>query len=94
MSKLDGTNSFWSLVMVDSYSSFFFLFIYLVFFLFSNGERPECIILCNSNYSLKLILMDLVIDDVHQNFYDVNILSDLFTKVAGDTILKCLKEIN
>ena len=27
-------------------------------------------------------------------FYDVNNLYDLFTNVAGDTILKMLKEIN
>jgi hypothetical protein len=51
----------------------------------NNYEWPECIP-CNSNYSLKHVLIDCV--DVSYNLYD------LFTNVAGDTILKFLKEIN
>ena len=57
-------------------------------------ERPECIP-CNSNYSLKHVLLDCVdVSDVRQNFYNVNNLCDLFTNVADDTILKFLKEID
>jgi hypothetical protein len=45
---------------------------------------------CNSNYSLKHVLFDCVdVSDVR-----VNNLCDLFTNVAGDTILKFLKEID
>jgi hypothetical protein len=63
-------------------------------YLLNNEERPECIP-CNSNYSIKHILIDCVdVADVCQNFYNVNNLCDLFTNVAGDTILKFLKEIN
>ncbi len=51
---------------------------------------------CNSNYSIiKYVLIDSVdVADVHQNFYNVNNLYDLFTNVAGDTILEYLKEID
>ena len=45
----------------------------------------ECIP-CNSNYSLKHVLIDCV--DESYNLFD------LFTNIAGDTILKFLKEIN
>jgi hypothetical protein len=45
-------------------------------------ERPECIP-CNSNCSLTHILV-----------YSVNTISDLFTNIAGNTILKVLKEIH
>jgi hypothetical protein len=63
-------------------------------YLLNNEERPECIP-CNSNYSLKHVLIDCVdVADVRQTFYNVNSLSNLFTNVAGDTILKYLKEIN
>jgi hypothetical protein len=51
--------------------------------------------MCNSNYSLKPVLIDCVdVTDVRQKFYNVNNLYDLSTNVAGDTILKFLKEIN
>jgi len=44
---------------------------------------------CNSNCSLKRVLIDCVNDaDVRQTLYNVNNLYDLFTNVAGDTILK------
>jgi hypothetical protein len=40
-------------------------------------------------------LIDCVdVADVRQTFYNANSLSNLFTNVAGDTILKYLKEIN
>ena len=53
----------------------------------TNKERRECI-LCNSNYSLKKILIDCVdVADVSQTFYNINTLSDLFTNVEGNTIL-------
>ena len=57
-------------------------------YLLNNEERPECIP-CNSNYSLKHVLIDCVdVADVQQAFYNVNNLSNLFTNVAGDTLLK------
>ena len=63
-------------------------------YLLNNEERPECIP-CNSNYSLEHVLTDYVDDaDVRQNFYNVNTLYNLYTNVAGDTILKFLKEID
>jgi hypothetical protein len=63
-------------------------------YLLNNEERPECIP-CNSNYLLKHVLIDCVdVADVRQTFYNVNSLSNLFTNVAGDTILQILKEIN
>jgi hypothetical protein len=63
-------------------------------YLFNNEERPRCIP-CNSNYSIKHVLIDCVDDaDVRQNFYHVNVLYDLFTNVAGDIIFKFLKEID
>ena len=48
---------------------------------------------CNSNYSLKRVLIDCVdVSDIGQTFYN---LTDLFTNVAaGDIILKVLKEID
>ena len=52
--------------------------------LLNNKERPECIP-CNSNHSLKHVLIDCVdVTDVRQTFYNVNNISDLFTNVAGD----------
>jgi len=62
---------------------------------FLNNEKwPECIP-CNSKYSLKHVLIDCVdVADVRQTFYNVNNLSNLFTNVAGDTILKFSKEFN
>ena len=63
-------------------------------YLSNNEERLE-LIPCNSIYSLKHCLIDCVdVADVCQTFYNVNILSDLFAIVAGNTIVKCLKEIN
>ena len=63
-------------------------------YLLNNEERPECIP-CNSNFSLKHVLIDCVdVVDVRQTFYNANSLSNLFTNVAGDTILQFLKEIN
>ena len=57
-------------------------------YLVNNEERLKCIP-CNSNYSLKHVLIDCVdVIDVHQTFYNVNIMSDLFSNVTGDTILK------
>jgi len=50
----------------------------------TNKERPECI-LCNSNYSLKKILIDCVdVADVRQTFYNFNNLFDLFTNVTDE----------
>ena len=55
-------------------------------YLLNDEERPECI-LCNFNCSLKYILIGCVdVADIRQTFY--NTISDLFTNVAGDTILK------
>jgi hypothetical protein len=34
------------------------------------------------------------VPDIRQTFYKVNAIFDLFTDVAGETILKFLKEIN
>jgi len=63
-------------------------------YLLNSEERLECI-QCNSNYSIIHVLIDCVdVADVRQTFYNVNNLYDLFTNVAGDTILKLLKEIN
>ena len=63
-------------------------------YLLNKEERPECIP-CNSNYSMKHVLVDCVdVADLRQNFYNVNIYYDLFTNVAGDTILKLLNEID
>ena len=63
-------------------------------YLLNNEERRECIP-CNSNYSLKHVLIDCVdVADVRQTFYNVNSLSNLFTNVTGNTILQFLKEIN
>jgi hypothetical protein len=63
-------------------------------YLLNNEERSECIP-CNSNYSLKHVLIDSVdVADFRQTFCNVNNLSNLFTNVAGDTILQFLKEIN
>jgi hypothetical protein len=40
------------------------------------------------------VLIDCVdLANVHQNFYNVNTLYDVFTNVAGDTIFLFLKEI-
>jgi hypothetical protein len=66
----------------------------LLIYLLNNEERPECIP-CNSNYLLRHVLIDCVdVADVRQTLYNVNNLYDLFTNVAGDTIVKFLKEIN
>jgi hypothetical protein len=55
-------------------------------YLLNNEERPECIP-CNSNYSLKHVLIDCVgVADVRQTFHNVNSLSNLFANVADDTI--------
>ena len=63
-------------------------------YLLNNEERPECIP-CNSNFSLKHVLIDCVdVANVRQTFYNANSLSNLFTNVAGDTILQFLKEID
>jgi hypothetical protein len=46
-----------------------------------------------SNYALKHILIDCVdVTNIRSSFYNVNILSSLLTNVAGDTLLKVLKE--
>ena len=43
---------------------------------------------------IPIIDLDMFISaDVHQTFYNVNILSYLFTNVTADTILKLQKEI-
>ena len=63
-------------------------------YLSNNEERLE-LIPRNSIYSLKHCLIDCVdVADVCQTFYNVNTLSDVFAIVAGNTIFKCLKEIN
>jgi hypothetical protein len=63
-------------------------------YLLNNEERSECIP-CNSNYSWKHVVLDCVdVSDVRQNFYNVNNLCDLFTNVAGVTILIFFKEID
>jgi hypothetical protein len=50
-----------------------------------NEERQEGFP-CNSNYSLKHVLIECVdVSDVRQTFYNVNNSTDLFTNV--DTIL-------
>ena len=63
-------------------------------YLLNNEERPECIP-CNSNYSIKHVLIDCVdVAAVRQTFYNVNNLYDLFTNVAGRHNLDFFKEIN
>jgi hypothetical protein len=43
---------------------------------------------------IPIIHLDMFIPaDVHQTFYNVNVLSYLFTNVTADTILKLQKEI-
>ena len=60
-------------------------------YLLNNEERPECIP-CNSNFSLRHVLIDCVeVVAVRQTFYNVNNVYELFTNVAGDTILKLKK---
>ena len=61
-------------------------------YLLNNEERPEYIP-CNANFSLKHVLIDCVdVADVRQTFYNANSFPNLFTNVAGDTILQFLKE--
>ena len=55
-------------------------------YLLNNEERPECIS-CNSNYSLKHILIDEDVSDTRQTIYNVNFIFDLFTNVAREVIL-------
>ena len=63
-------------------------------YLLNCEERPE-FIPCNSNYSINHVLIDCVdTADVQQTFYNVNIVYDLLTNVAGVTNFKFLKEIN
>ena len=63
-------------------------------YLLNNEERLECIP-CNAIFSLKHVLIDCVdVADVRQTFYNANSLSNLFTNVAGDTILQFIKEID
>ena len=63
-------------------------------YLLDNGERAECI-QCGSNHSPRHIFVDFLdVSDIRQTFYNVNTLSDLYTNVEGDTILKFLKVIN
>ena len=53
-------------------------------YLLNKGKRPECIPY-NSNYSPTHVLADCVdVADVHQTFYHVDNVYDLFTNVAGD----------
>ena len=59
-------------------------------YLLNNEERP-----CNSNFSLNHVMIECVdVADVRQTFYNANSLSNLFTNVAGSTILQFLKEID
>jgi len=54
-------------------------------YLLNNEEQPESSP-CNSNYSLKHVLIDyLDVADVRQIFYNGNTIFDLFTNVIGDT---------
>jgi hypothetical protein len=49
----------------------------------NNEERPECIP-CNSNFSLRQVLIDCVdVVDVRQTFYNVSNLYDLSIDVGG-----------
>ena len=55
-----------------------------------NNEERQGGFPCNSNYSLKHVLIECVdVSDVRQTFYNVNNLTDLFTNV--DTILSFRK---
>ena len=55
-----------------------------------NNEEPQESFPCNSDYSLKHVLIECVdVSDVRQTFYNVNNLTDLFTNV--DTILSSKK---
>ena len=48
----------------------------------------------SSNCLLKHTLIDWIdVAYIRQTFYNINTISDLFMNVAGDTILKFLKEI-
>jgi hypothetical protein len=55
--------------------------------LYNNGRNRE-----RGQY-LTCISTCIEMNDCRQNFYNVNTLYDVFTNVAGDTILKILKEI-
>jgi hypothetical protein len=62
-------------------------------YLLNNEERSECIP-CNSNDLLRRVLIDYVdVADLPETFDNFNNLYDLFTNVAGDTILNFLKEL-
>jgi hypothetical protein len=55
-----------------------------------HNEEPQEGFPCNSNYSLKHVLIECVdFSDVRQTFYNVNNLADLFTNV--NTILSFRK---
>jgi hypothetical protein len=55
-----------------------------------NNEEPQEGFPCNSDYSLKHVLIECVdVSDVRQTFYNVNNLTDLFTNV--DTIISFRK---
>ena len=60
-----------------------------------NGEdAPECIP-CQCRFTLKHVLIDCIdFADIRNGFYSVATLKDLFNSVAGDFILKYLKEVN
>ena len=63
-------------------------------FILKNEPRPECVP-CQCPYSIKHVLLDCVdVADIRQKYFSVQCLKDLFTIVAGDTILQFLKEIN
>ena len=58
-------------------------------YILNNEERQEGFP-CNSNYSLKHVLIECVdASDVRQTFYNVNSLTDVFTNV--DTIISFRK---
>jgi hypothetical protein len=58
-------------------------------YILHNEERQEGFP-CNSNYSLKHVLIECVdVSDVRQTFYNVNSLTDVFTNV--DTIISFRK---
>jgi hypothetical protein len=55
-------------------------------------ELYKCLIFCT--YTCVVLIDCVDVADVRQTFYNANSLSNLFTNVAGDTILQFLKEIN
>ena len=62
-------------------------------YFFENEPPPECVP-CQCRQSIKHLLVDCVDkSDIIHRYYTVGNIKDLFTNVAGDTILQYLKDV-